>query len=223
MNPTLNTSPKWKRILCLIFLFFYCTGIQTPINFSILDLIYGLVMFTLVFLMIPELFREAKKFKRKLLNLIWIPIGLIMLVLFQELVCGYIIDFVTTKAGIDLNDANANNFVEMMKGNPVFFSCMGCIYGPILEELLYRYTFFGMVYSKNRVLAYILPAIMFGLQHVIEAAVWNGDTVQFLNIPSYITAGLIFEFLYSKTKNLWIPIGAHILFNSIGLYYMMTH
>ena len=225
MDITLNTSPKWKRILCLVFLFFYCTGISGDTRFSssILYLLYPIVMFTLVFLMIPELFRETKKFKGNLLHLLLIPLGFLLLIVCQEFVCGCIIDYVTTKAGIDLNDANADNFAEKIKVNPVFYVFGGCIYGPILEELLYRYTFFGIIYPKNRTLAYVLPALAFGLQHVIEAAIWNGNVVQFFNIPEYIVAGLIYELLYSKTKNLWIPIGAHIIFNSLSVYYMMTH
>ena len=98
---------------------------------------------------------------------------------------------------------------------------MACIYGPVLEELLYRYTAFGMLYQKNRLLAYIVPSLLFAFQHVAEAGIWGGDTVQLINIPGYIIAGLIFAFLYARSKNICVPIGAHILTNSFGLFMMM--
>ena len=127
---------------------------------------------------------------------------------------------ITSAAGITLDNANTDKVFEMVMKSPIFMGIMACVYGPVLEELLYRYTAFGVLYEKNKFSAYAVSALLFGIQHVAEAGLWGGDTIQLMNMPGYIIAGLIFAFLYAKTKNICVPIGAHILANSFGLMMM---
>ena len=123
--------------------------------------------------------------------------------------------------GVSFGNDNTANVTEMVRNAPVFMGIMVCIYGPVLEELLYRYTAFGVLYTKNRFLAYAVTALLFSIQHVAEAGIWGGDVIQLINIPGYIMAGLAFAFVYDKSKNICIPIGAHIAANSVGLFMMM--
>ena len=212
----LNTSAKWKKIFCIVVLLFYFSYIWDPIGIPVLSTLYSLSTFVVPVIMIPELIRELKKFKDNRKSLLFIPLGLVLLFAAQAVLWQIAMQIITSSMGITLENANENNIKEMIAASPVFMTYMVCVHGPVLEELLYRYTGFGLLYEKNRFLAYAVPSLMFGIQHVAQAGIWGGDTYQLINMPGYILGGLVFAFLYDKTKNLWVPIGAHILMNAVG-------
>lgn len=221
---SLNTSSKWKKICCFVMLFFYFSHIQIAFGSPIAGTISGILNILnliLVLVMIPDLFREAKKFGDNKKSLLWIPLGAAMVVVLQGMLWDSILKgMITSAAGITLDNANTSKVFEMITKSPVFMGIMACVYGPVLEELLYRYTAFGVLYEKNKFSAYAVSALLFGIQHIAEAGLWGGDTIQLMNMPGYIIAGLIFAFLYARTKNICVPIGAHILANSFGLLMM---
>lgn len=218
-----NNSSRWKRILCLIMLFFYCSAILEPLNLHVLGTLMTFMQFAVVIVMLPDLLGEFKKIKGNTKCLIYVPIGVILMIGVQAFLWdSVILPNILSALGISLNNANADLIDGMIKNSPVIMGLMVCIHGPIIEEILYRYTAFGLIYKKNRFLAYLVSALIFGLQHVIVAAVWGGNPIQFLNMPGYIIAGIIFAFIYSKTKTLAVPILVHMIGNSIGLLFMFV-
>ena len=221
----LNTSARWKKIFCLVMLFFYFSHIQILLGMPLASSVSGILNIlniVLVLVMIPDIIREAKKFGDDKKSLWFIPLGAVMILCLQGILWdGIVKDLITAKAGITLENANTNKVFNMVKGAPIFMGFMACVYGPVLEELLYRYTAFGLLYVKNKFSAYVVSALLFAFQHVSEAGIWGCDTIQLINTPGYIIAGLVFAFLYAKTRNLCVPIGAHILANSFGLVMMI--
>ncbi len=216
-----NNSSKWKKIFCLIILFFYCSAIFEPLNLHKLGPLLTLIEFVLVIVMLPDLSREVKKIKGNWKCLIYVPIGFVLTLGVGAILWDTVImQLIRSALDISLNNANDDLVDGMIKNSPVIMGLMVCIFGPILEEILYRYTAFGILYKKNRFLAYLISALLFGLQHVIVAAVWGGNTIQFLNMPGYIISGLIYAFLYSKSKTLAVPILVHMIGNSIGMLFM---
>jgi membrane protease YdiL (CAAX protease family) len=216
-----NNSSKWKKILCLIMLFFYCSAITEPLNLHILGPLLMLMQFAVVIIMIPDLFRELKKIKGNAKCLILVPIGVFLTLGVGAILWDTVImQIILSALDISLNNANDDLVGGMIKNHPVIMSLMVCIHGPIIEEILYRYTAFGILYKKNRFLAYLVSALLFGLQHVIVAAVWGGNPIQFLNMPGYIISGIIFAFLYSKSKTLAVPIFVHMIGNTLGTLLM---
>ena len=218
----LNTSSKWKIVFGFVMLFLYFSYIHVPINSQLLDAVSFPLDVLFLIVMIPDIVREAKKIGSNKKSLLLIPLGAILVLGLQ----GFLWDNVVTSMigeliGVSFGNDNTANVTEMVRNAPVFMGIMACIYGPILEELLYRYTAFGVLYTKNRFLAYAVSALLFGIQHVAEAGIWGGDLVQLINMPGYIMAGLAFAFVYDKSKNICIPIGAHIAANSVGLFMMM--
>ena len=219
---TLNTSTKWKKIFCLIMLFFYFSNISVPLGVPAIYTMQDILNILLVIVMIPDMAGEAKKFGEKKKSLLLIPLGAVMIIGLQGILWDNIImGIIRSAIGITADNANTTNVTEMIKSSPIFMGFMACIYGSVLEEILYRYTAFGMLYGKNRFWAYVVPSLLFAFQHVAEAGIWGGDKAQLINIPGYISAGLIFAFLYARSKNICVPIGAHILTNSFGLLMML--
>ena len=216
----MNSSAKWKKITGVILLFFYCTNmlnIPALQIFNIINILYVLVMN-------PDIARDAAKFGKSRKSLLLIPFGAIAIIGIQAILWDNII-MAQIKAGlgIAMENANTENVISMVKENPVMMGFMACFYGPILEELLYRYTAFGLIRNRSRALAYIVSALLFGFQHIAVAAIYGGDLIQLINMPEYIIAGLIFAFLYDKTENICVPAGAHILANSFGLLSMVMN
>ena len=216
----MNSSAKWKKITGVILLFFYCTNmlnIPALQIFNIINILYVLVMN-------PDIARDAAKFGKNRKSLLLIPLGAIAIIGIQAILWDNIImSQIKAGLGIAMENANTENVISMIRENPVMMGFMVCFYGPILEELLYRYTAFGLIRDRDRALAYIVSALLFGFQHIAVAAIYGGDFIQLINMPEYIIAGLIFAFLYDKTENICVPAGAHILANSFGLLSMVMN
>ncbi|UUV98851.1 CPBP family intramembrane glutamic endopeptidase [Vagococcus luciliae] len=82
-----------------------------------------------------------------------------------------------------------------------------------VEEVTYRYE--GMyVYKSNKGLLavmLIVSSLLFGFSHYYN---FGGSFIA--TIP-YACAGLVFGVFYLLTKNIWVPIIAHLLFNSTAV------
>ncbi len=79
--------------------------------------------------------------------------------------------------------------------------------GPIAEEIIFRYMVFGrMRFYLGAKAGIVLSALLFGIYHA--------NIVQFV----YCTVlGMIFAFIYDRFGNLWVPIGAHVAINFVGI------
>jgi membrane protease YdiL (CAAX protease family) len=211
-----------KRIICIFMLLLYVSGVQQFFCNGILSLAYLLLMFVIVIIMLPDIWKEGKSFKEKPKTLILIPLGILLVFLLDQVLMQNIVQPMLWEiAGATKENANTERVFEMIRKNLLFMIFLSCIIGPVLEEILYRYTVFGLIGKKNKPLAHIITALLFGIQHVIDAGVYGGDAKQFLNIGSYIMFSFIMSGVYSKTKNLCIPIIIHITTNSIGVTVML--
>lgn len=99
---------------------------------------------------------------------------------------------------------------ESIKLAPIYmlFSCS--IVAPIFEELLFRRSVYGLV---KKVWPYIfISGFSFGLLHVLGSF---NNTLDFLYIIPYGSMGCAFAYLYSKTKNISLPIIVHMIHNTV--------
>ncbi|MER1999827.1 MAG: type II CAAX endopeptidase family protein [Lysinibacillus sp.] len=105
--------------------------------------------------------------------------------------------------GIEAGSENTAAFMEIARIAPVMIIVIALI-GPILEEFVFRRVIFG---SLIQVQGFWISAIISG---IIFAAIH----FDFTHILLYTVCGLIFAFLYHKTKRLLTSIIAHILLNT---------
>ena len=84
------------------------------------------------------------------------------------------------------------------------------IIGPIVEEFMFRKLLMDKLGMYGDRLAIIVSAISFGIFH--------GNFYQFFHAAMI---GFILAYLYSKTANIWYPIGIHILLNFVGSVFPM--
>nr|WP_316045901.1 CPBP family intramembrane glutamic endopeptidase [Planococcus glaciei] len=79
----------------------------------------------------------------------------------------------------------------------------GCLFGPVLEELVFRRVVFGSLnQTTNFFLATAVSALVFAAVHL-----------EFSHLLIYFSTGLVLAFLYQKTKRIITPIIAHVMLN----------
>lgn len=105
--------------------------------------------------------------------------------------------------GIGAGSENTEMLLEIAKFSPIMILVIAII-APILEEFVFRRVVFGsIVQFQNFWVSAIISAIIFAAIHF-----------DFTHIILYTICGLIFAFLYYKTKRLLTSIIAHVLLNS---------
>lgn len=137
---------------------------------------------------------------------------------------GMISNIILTSQGIEqLVNENQRTINALIQGKYWYIAMfVVCLLGPISEEIRYRIGLFSLLKRANRILAYVISAIIFGLIHFdfnvlfeISTNGMNPVIIELVNLPSYIVAGLILSFAYED----WGPGAstmAHILYNSFG-------
>ncbi|WP_243299739.1 CPBP family intramembrane glutamic endopeptidase [Bacillus litorisediminis] len=105
--------------------------------------------------------------------------------------------------GIEAGSENTEFIIRFIEAYP-FIIIASSIAGPILEEIVFRKVIFGNLYQRtNFWIAGIASSLIFALFHF-----------DFQHIILYTFSGLAFAYLYVKTERIWVPIMAHVLFNT---------
>ena len=130
-------------------------------------------------------------------------IGWGILGFFMVLIGQMVGTYIEMKLGIEVGSENTASLVEIAQLAPVMVIVIAII-GPILEEFVFRRVIFGS----------FIQVWGFWLSAIVSAIVFAAIHFEFTHILLYTICGLIFAFLYYKTKRLLTSIVAHILLNS---------
>ncbi len=132
--------------------------------------------------------------------IIWSIIG-VFLALFAQGIAATIENKVF---GIELGSENTEFLVEVASVTPLFI-IVTSIFGPILEEIIFRKLLFGNLQKRfNFFISALLSSIVFAIVHM-----------DFTHILIYSAMGFTFAFLYVKTKRILVPIFAHVAMNTL--------
>ena len=121
-----------------------------------------------------------------------------------NIVSVYFMEIIRTVSGGSLGKTNTLN--EIVSASPTWVTiAIACVLGPIMEEVIFRKVLISRLVPFGELRACVLSAVVFGLFH--------GNFNQFF----YATAlGLIFGYVYVKTRNIFYSIGLHMGINLIG-------
>lgn len=143
-----------------------------------------------------------------------IMVGYLYLIL-GNVLSMYASEFIGTLIGIVPSEAvNQMTIIRSLEGpGAIFMFLSAVLMGPIIEELIFRKSIFGLI--KNNKLALVVSAVIFGSIHLIgESSILNA----LVNGISYYVMGFIFGYIYLKNnKNIIAPIAVHILSNLISI------
>lgn len=106
---------------------------------------------------------------------------------------------------------NQETIVQSLKQFPIYTFIVTVIIAPFLEELVFRLSF-RKIFAKTDILFIIFSGLIFGSMHVIGNITHISDL---LFIIPYSIPGFIFAFIYSKSKNICVPISIHFIHNGI--------
>lgn len=100
---------------------------------------------------------------------------------------------------------NSAEILAIINKYPLFLLTT-VLFGPIMEEFVFRKVIFGFFFDlTGAVGAAVISSLLFAFVHM------DGHFLV------YSTMGLVFCFLYTKTKNIATPIIAHVLMNTIAV------
>lgn len=104
--------------------------------------------------------------------------------------------------------ANQTGLEESFKESPIFNSIFAIVFGPMLEEFIFRFLPYRFI--KNKTLYVIFCSIIFAGMHVID------DPNPFYYIWCYMPDALYYTYRYYKTKDIWVTISLHSFNNLIA-------
>ncbi|WP_054752671.1 CPBP family intramembrane glutamic endopeptidase [Piscibacillus salipiscarius] len=96
--------------------------------------------------------------------------------------------------------------------NNIWFIILPILFAPLLEEIIFRKIIFGQLYKKmNFFLAAVISSSLFSVLHL-----------DFTFTLTYIAMGLVFAYLYVKTKRILVPILVHMAMNTTVVLLQLT-
>lgn len=119
-----------------------------------------------------------------------------------------ITNFTTT-----MTSENQQTIIELLGQAPIYTIIITMFVAPILEELVFRLTL-RKIFAHTNILFIFFSGLLFGSMHVLGSL---ENLVDLLFIIPYSIPGFIFAYLYTKEKNIFLPISIHFLHNSVML------
>jgi uncharacterized protein len=104
--------------------------------------------------------------------------------------------------------ANQDAINELFTRNPIYIVFSAVLIAPIAEELVFRLSLRYII--KNDWAYIIISGLSFGIIHILSAENVMSELVYL--IP-YTIPGLIFAYVHTKSKNIFVPIGLHFIHN----------
>ncbi|WNS75953.1 CPBP family intramembrane glutamic endopeptidase [Bacillus sp. DTU_2020_1000418_1_SI_GHA_SEK_038] len=164
------------------------------------------ISFTITLIITLALLRKEMKESLSLRNatsagssIAW-AIGGVFLALFAQSIAANIENLI----GIEMGSENTQQIIRLIQASPLVV-VVSSIIGPILEEIIFRKIIFGTLYQRlNFFLSALISSVIFALAHF-----------EFEHILLYSAMGFTFAFLYVKTKQILVPIFAHVAMNTL--------
>ena len=134
----------------------------------------------------------------------------------------FIATFIVNNGAIAANQTNVD---EILGSAPVYYVFFVAILGPFIEELIFR-AGFRKAFSKPISYA-IFCGLLFGSMHLIAGldfsslSAFLASSKEFAFLISYGALGFSFAFIYFKTDNIYFPVIAHVLHNTLSLLLML--
>ena len=179
-------------------------GESTEVDFLIRTLFYSaiLVLFIIIYRKdFKQYWKEFNKEKFKNIKKIILYLLLSLLIMFA---CSFVVSLVLP----DIEYANDDIIREYFSSTMWFMIFSVIIYTPIVEEIVFRKTFKDII--NNKVFFIIFSSLVFAFYHIG----YNFIGVEsILGMIPYFGLGVVLAISYIKSKNIYVPIIIHILYD----------
>lgn len=114
--------------------------------------------------------------------------------------------------GVSTGSENTQRILQIINSVPLAM-LISSIFGPILEEIVFRKILFGALYKRfNFFISALISSVIFALAHMEPT-----------HILLYASMGFTFAFLYVKTKHILVPIFAHVSMNTLVVFIQFAY
>ncbi|QGH33140.1 CPBP family intramembrane metalloprotease [Gracilibacillus salitolerans] len=190
-----------SSILALPFLPYIEDRDTFSVAWSVMSFAVALVISLIVLRDEMQDFFQARE-KKVWTIILWSFLGFILVMISQYVA----IAIETFVFGIQPGSENTMDLMNVARQAPIFIVIIS-VFGPILEELVFRKAIFGSLYKRmNFFLAALLSGVIFAAVHM-----------DFEHILTYTAVGMVFSFLYVETKRIIVPIIAHMSINTFAV------
>ena len=126
-------------------------------------------------------------------------------------------------AALHVTNQNQATLVGLFGGALWYVVFMVVVFGPIVEEVVFRGVIFARLLQKSRVLAYAASMILFALVHVAPY-ILTGEIKKGLAMINYQPLAFFLCRAYEQKKSLYASMGVHLLQNSFAtILIMLAH
>jgi len=110
-----------------------------------------------------------------------------------------------------MTSENQQTIIDTLGKAPIYTFILTVFVAPILEELVFRLSF-RKIFKHTNILFIFFSGLFFGGMHVLGTL---DNPIDLLFIIPYSIPGFIFAYIYSKSKNICIPMSLHFIHNGI--------
>jgi|LSQX01.2.fsa_nt_gb membrane protease YdiL (CAAX protease family) len=184
---------------------------------SSINLILYIIMFAFLFLTMFDMIKHDVKNFINLKSKGWISVGVGLVIFYAFSIAASVVQsFVGLIFKIDPQTSVNQATIELaLRSNGIYFTLISAIlFGPIVEELVFRKSIFSMI--KNKWVAIIVSSLLFGLIHVVSESSLNFGLFLYSLIP-YLMMGVAFGWIYSNNQhNVMITTLVHMVYNLVA-------
>lgn len=127
------------------------------------------------------------------------------------------IGMITDVLGIVYSTPNDDLLAALSKDHYRMMWAETVLLSPVVEETLLRGVVFGSLRKKNRPLAYVGTALIFGGMHILAYLGSLGPVDILMNLVIYGLPGISLCMAYEKADNIWAATLLHMLINMLAM------
>ena len=201
------------------FLDLLVTGLNLPIDSLRFNLLYYTINFAVLVGIFWRFLQASLQHALENLGQVLIPTAICFL--------AYRLSSTLLDLGIhwlfpDFDNVNDVNITAMAQGQLPMWGFAAILLVPPAEELIFRGALFGGLYSKNKILAWVVSVVGFCLLHVMGYVGYYPWDVLLISAVQYLPAGICFAAAYRYSGNIFSSILIHAALNFIALLSMIS-
>jgi membrane protease YdiL (CAAX protease family) len=214
----LKETLKGIGIICLYYIFqllfsmpfIFLIKSHTISEYTATLFVYILLPIPFILIYLKDLKKDFKQFKTNYKKILlttlkyWL-VGIIIMIISSIVIALF---------GISDN-INQEANINMLKQAPIIEILCAVIFGPILEELVFRRGLKN--FTSNKHVYAITTGLIFAFIHIISSISNNSDIIMLIYLIPYGALGIAFGYAYKKTNNIFGTITFHSIHNLISL------
>ncbi len=227
MNISVKMRP-WEKVLGWILLVLHvlvlpvlieltCYLLNIPITTGELNIIFFVTAFLLTLLFFGRfLWENLKNFKQDLKKSLYAALGGFGI----YYVLNIVVNIVIMNLMPDYSNVNNDNIAELTTVYYIPMLLCTVFLVPVTEEVLYRGMLFGLLWHKNRYLAYFVSTLVFSLIHMVGYIGKAPISYLLIGLFQYVPATIGMGYAYEKADSIIAPMLIHMFVNLLGMIAM---